>query len=272
MDQGLNLTIRELTRNPRFRRHVLGVGVAVAVFSYLGPFGTSGRLTAVELVIYWTLAIVPNWALAVIVFPYSLGDRFRTLRGYLPAAAVATLACAVPGTGLILALEAWMAEPIESARSVAYVYSCVVLVFFVLAFLSYRLLEDPYRAPEPSGPGASAAISDALPGGEPHAHPEFLSRLPSHLGKEILHLRMQDHYVEVHTDRGKDMVLLRFRDAMRELDGADGRQVHRSHWVARRAVTGTMRKGGRLFLKLSNDSIVPVSRTFMRDLKGEGWL
>ncbi len=272
MDQGLNLTLRELTRNPRFRRHFLAVWITVAVFSYLGPFGTSGRLTAVELVIYWTLAIVPNWALAVIVFPYSLGDRFRTLREYLPAATVATLACAVPGTGLILALEAWMAEPIEASQSVAYVYSCVVLVFFVLAFLSYRLLEDPHRDPVPSGQGASATDSVALPVDEPHVHAEFLSRLPSHLGREVLHLRMQDHYVEVHTDRGKDMVLLRFRDAIRELDGVDGRQVHRSHWVARRAVTGTVRKGGRLFLKLSNDSIVPVSRTFMPDLKGEGWL
>ena len=45
-------------------------------------------------------------------------------------------------------------------------------------------------------------------------------------------LSMQDHFVRVTTDRGSAMVLIRFSDAVRELAGHSGAQVHRSHWVA----------------------------------------
>ena len=266
------MTIRELTQNPRFRRHGLAVCAAVVVFSYLGPFGTSGRLATGELFVYWALAIIPVWLLAMIVFPLSLGGRFRSRPAFLVAAAVATLACAVPGTGIILALEAWMAKPIHSALNVAYVYSCVVLVVLIFAFLSYRLVENPRDMSEDPADGNTEIAATAQTGPEAPSSSEFARRLPDHLGTDILYLRMQDHYVEVHTERGKDMILLRFRDAIRELAGSDGRQVHRSHWVARRAVEGTVRKEGRLHLKLSNGTLVPVSRTFLADLKKDGWL
>ena len=83
---------------------------------------------------------------------------------------------------------------------------------------------------------------------------------------------MQDHYVEVHTEEGSDLLLLRFRDALRELDGLDGAQVHRSHWVARAAVAGVERRSGRIALRLVNGNRVPVSRSFAPALRDRGWL
>ena len=70
---------------------------------------------------------------------------------------------------------------------------------------------------------------------------------------------MQDHYVEVHTAAGSELLLLRFRDALREVEGVDGLQVHRSHWVARNAVARVERRrgGGRVALRLVNGSKVP---------------
>ena len=58
---------------------------------------------------------------------------------------------------------------------------------------------------------------------------------------------------------------------MREVDGIDGMQVHRSHWVAATAVARMVRRGGRVFLKLTNGAEVPVSRTFAPALKDKGW-
>ena len=108
-----------------------------------------------------------------------------------------------------------------------------------------------------------------------HAAPEaaLLSRLPARSRAELLHLRMQDHYVEVHTAAGSEMLLLRFRDALREVEDVNGLRVHRSHWVARAAIVGVERgRGGRVTLRLVNGSRIPVSRSFAPALKARGWI
>ena len=62
---------------------------------------------------------------------------------------------------------------------------------------------------------------------------------------------------------GSTLVLMRFADAVAELDGAGGLQVHRSYWVARRHVEGAARRDGRTTLRLTGGHEVPVSRTYM---------
>ena len=99
-----------------------------------------------------------------------------------------------------------------------------------------------------------------------------MARLSERARGEPLHLRMQDHYIEVHTSRGMEMVLLRFRDALQEVEGVDGMQVHRSHWVARAAVDGVERRAGRVTLRLVNGTRVPVSRSFAPALRARGWI
>ena len=44
-------------------------------------------------------------------------------------------------------------------------------------------------------------------------------------------LKMADHYVEAFTTAGSTLVLMRFADAVSELEGADGLRVHRSYWA-----------------------------------------
>ena len=61
----------------------------------------------------------------------------------------------------------------------------------------------------------------------------FLDRLPRALGRELIALQMEDHYVRAHTPRGSDLVLLPLRDAVEELGGLEGLRVHRG--LSRRA-------------------------------------
>ena len=100
----------------------------------------------------------------------------------------------------------------------------------------------------------------------------LLERLPVGVRGPLLHLRMQDHYVEVHTDRGSELVLLRFSDALKELGGTEGMQVHRSHWIARHALKKITRRGSRTFAHLSNGSEVPVSRSYAKSLREAQWI
>lgn len=109
------------------------------------------------------------------------------------------------------------------------------------------------------GPAAAAVTPLPLPAPDPPL-PRLAARLPDDLRGDILHVTARDHYVVVRTDRGTAEILLRFGDALAELDAADGLRVHRSHWVARRAVGGVERHGDRVVLRLSDGSGVPVSR------------
>lgn len=87
---------------------------------------------------------------------------------------------------------------------------------------------------------------------------------------EIHRITVRDHYVDVFTNRGKETLLMRFSDALAELDGIIGEKVHRSHWVAREAVDRMDREKGRNFVVLKDGSRVPVSRA-NREIV-ESWL
>lgn len=256
--------MRELPKNTRIRRHLAAVMLTIGVFSWLGPFGTGSRLAPGELVAYWTAAIAGNWAIAMTTVPFTIRLFMQTGRPTWAGIATGALIAALPGTGLVWLLEYWTADALVSAAMLAWLYASVAIVFLVLAFLAWHLVELPLRARAERSAGPQA--------GEPAVPPPFLSRLPARLGEELLHLRMQDHYVEASTTTGSELILLRFRDALREVEGLDGMQVHRSHWVARAAVARPVRRSGRVILELVNGAEVPVSRSFVPALKERGWL
>jgi DNA-binding LytR/AlgR family response regulator len=64
---------------------------------------------------------------------------------------------------------------------------------------------------------------------------------------------------------------MRLADAVAELEGLEGAQVHRSWWVAREAVEGARRDGDRLWLSLKGGAEAPVSRPNLRPLREAGW-
>jgi DNA-binding LytR/AlgR family response regulator len=110
----------------------------------------------------------------------------------------------------------------------------------------------------------------ALPGAA--APPRFLERLPMKLkGAELYAVEAEDHYLRIHTDRGSDLILMRLSDAVSELEGIEGAQTHRSWWVAKDAVMEVSRGDGRATLVLRNGARAPVSRSFARTLRAEGW-
>ena len=54
--------------------------------------------------------------------------------------------------------------------------------------------------------------------------------------------------MEVVTDKGTELILLRFADALNELGNVDGFQIHRSHWVARSAIKDIQRQEGKVII------------------------
>lgn len=119
--------------------------------------------------------------------------------------------------------------------------------------------------------GKTAVAPSPLPV-EATDNPRFLDSLPPELGSDIFALEMEDHYVRVHTALGSDLVLMRMRDAVAELEAIEGMQVHRSWWVARGAVEDVKRDGRNLRLMLAREIEAPVSRANVAALKDAGWV
>jgi hypothetical protein len=96
---------------------------------------------------------------------------------------------------------------------------------------------------------------------------KFMLKLPKELRGELLCLEMDDHYIKVHTDKGRHMLLMRMKDAISELEGLKGLQAHRSWWISEGAIMGSVKEGRNTFLNLKSDITVPVSRTYLPELK-----
>lgn len=114
---------------------------------------------------------------------------------------------------------------------------------------------------------SSFSFEEGAPSGnERDASSPLLSRLPFELGTTILALEGKQHYVQVHTDKGSDLILYRLSDAMREM-GGKGLQIHRSYWVAYDAITCVQKQSSTYKVVLTDTLSFPISRAFQHTLK-----
>lgn len=112
----------------------------------------------------------------------------------------------------------------------------------------------------------TAASNQSPAPSSPPASP-FYQRLPGSLGTDLISLQAQDHYVEVTTTLGSELILIRLSDAIKELEAANGLQVHPSWWVTHKHIVEQKRVQNKLHLILSDGTAVPVSRTYNADVK-----
>lgn len=269
----MRFTIRQWPGGMRLCLHVFWFLVTVTLLAYLGPFGTWAFLTFSDRLLFWTSAVGANWLIGYLVFSVT-ARTFQTRKWPTWIGIVlAALVTALPGTGLVWLVVAIYLDYQPSTVSDAIgLYAQVFVLHLVIGSFVFHFIERALRLRDTTG---ESPHPDEWTGIVPQAASEaaLLARLPAGSRAELLHLRMQDHYVEVHTAAGTELLLLRFRDALREVENVNGLQVHRSHWVARNAVAGVERRaGGRVTLRLVNGSRVPVSRSFTPVLRSQGWI
>jgi hypothetical protein len=121
-------------------------------------------------------------------------------------------------------------------------------------------------AAEPAGPsespGAAAAPDKPAADAAAVVPPRFFERLTRLAGltvEELVAVEAEDHYIQVHSTRGKELVYYRFRDALAELDGVPGLQIHRSAWVSRPGITELDERGRNLHVVLVTGERLRVS-------------
>ena len=119
------------------------------------------------------------------------------------------------------------------------------------------------RGRAPAGPAAPSTDSspdgvsaDGQAGG-------FIARIPARLGRNIIAVRAQQHYVRVYTTAGDDLILYRFGDVVSELETRGlAVQVHRSFCVAPWAISRMARGARSTHLVMTNGLKVPVSQSY----------
>lgn len=97
--------------------------------------------------------------------------------------------------------------------------------------------------------------------------PGWISKLPSSIGRDLVCLQAQDHYVLAQTVSGQALVRSSLSEAERGLTGL-GMRVHRSWWVAHDHVQCSVYSGGSPKIVLSSGEMVPVGRAYRRAVRG----
>lgn len=256
----LQFALREIHRLATRPSSWLVLAGASLLMGMVGPFGTFEMLLGPRLA-YWAVVVVITATLGTLVDIVVL----QLLPAHWPRPLAAGLGGAI--AGLPIALSVWLINllafggvepPISLSMLAAYCIPIAALVTTVAAGLRQS-------APAPS------AVAD-VPVQPAAIRPPLLDRLALPQRGRLLHLAVNDHYVDVTTDRGTTLVLIRLSDAMRETAPVPGLQVHRSHWVALDAVKRSSRQAGKPVLELENGTIVPVSRTFLDAARAAGLL
>ena len=235
-------------------------GVTISLFAALflalsGAFG-SGEAPLVRRLIYWVPLMLVGWVWGAFVaglFRFGHGQRRHVWLRVVGA----SLAMALPFSFVVAGFSRLLYGAYVGLDDAPGLLLAVIAVALVMT--SLNVLTEQRLVTEAAAPAA-------LP-------PRFLDRLPVKLrGAEVWAVEAEDHYLRLHTSRGQDLILMRLSDAVAELEGIEGAQVHRSWWVARDAITDARRSDGRATLTLKGGSEVPVSRTYARMLRERNWI
>lgn len=224
-------------------------GIAV-ILGISGPFGTFETLALASRLLYWAGVVFGTYGLGSALCLLAL-DRWPAQQG-----AVLRLmrdACAL-GAMVVLFLWIWNLPFFGGEGMLEHLGAQSLLGAFLVS-------------------GVIVVLRDMRPkAGTASQTPPLLDRLPLEKRGALVALSATDHYVEVITRAGRELVLMRLADAIRETQPIDGLQVHRSHWVARAEVQRVTRRGDGAMLDMGAGVTIPVSRRYMHAIRMAGLL
>jgi len=265
----LQSTLRELKGFAGARNLWLTFGAIVLLFAVTGPFGTMDRMHFLPRLGYWLILHAAAWGAAmicVVLADVLLRDRMTNMFWRMMTGAILA---AIPIGAITQMIQlAWFGR-IPNAASLATEMVMALPLCIIFCVISFMTMSSGGFLNQPAPQTAHLPPPDTLPA-QPSvagAPAPLLQRLKPENRGRLQHLAVEDHYTFVRTSRGRELILLRFSDALRETGGAAGLQVHRSHWVADDFVTALNRTNGKLSLSLADGTEIPVSRTYAADVR-----
>ena len=251
------------------------MSVMAVVVAFLGPFGTYDEAELPARLYRWWVLLIGTY---LMVRPAIFGLGWLARRIELPETAV-TFWGVMALSGPIAVV--WRLEG-ETNTSRLDSYATLIPFALLCAIGVLAVVQWAQRAdqrlttgapPPPMAPPAPVMQQQAEPADPlPASGPALLARLSPRFRGPILALQSEDHYVRVHGQGESELLLMRLRDAIAEMDGVPGQQVHRSWWIAREAVAEARPSGRSWQLILTNGLAAPVARDTVSRLRGDGLL
>jgi hypothetical protein len=163
---------------------------------------------------------------------------------------------AVALVSAILAVD-YAGNPQRAADNNWYALNLLVGIFLMPVFFFIIRGGDMVREQLSHGTNANAARM-------------ILRKIGPDAGQKLIRLQSADHYIEVFTEKGAKLLLMRLADATQLLESYNGAQVHRSHWVNFNEVSGVTKRNRKIWLRMSDGAEIPVSRSYRPELRAAG--
>ena len=282
---------------------VTTAGAIVAIFGLIGPIGTDEVFPPLQRWAYFALYFFPGWpicySLNVVVLYFV---RSRSPLEVVLALALAGLFGAVPCTTIMYTFETLIqvhhSATAELLRLFVVVATVAVASNVLFLYVVYQRLKQergniggPAASTVRGTNGAGAPVADppldqsnGVPSAESSAngaqHPAdvdrsngtspqvpFLELLPDTVGRDLIYIKSEDHYIDAFTVVGSSLIKMRFADAVAELGDELGTQVHRCYWVTYRHMKELVKRDRKFVLLLTGNYEVPVSSTYRASVR-----
>ncbi|MEP1089710.1 MAG: LytTR family DNA-binding domain-containing protein [Rhizobiaceae bacterium] len=244
-----------VVRSPKFLVIFLAFVVTGSVF---GPFGISeassllGRLqlSLVLNTISWTIGVL----VVVPIRMWMFSEGHSHPRSIIFAATIANF---IILPTFIWTLEAWLDRTVDLSQIFEQFLALAALITVIPLFMApppdTRLING--KTPEQSSPNRET-VNEAS-----WTNSILLNISPDKRGA-LWALVARDHYVEVITARGTELILMRLSDAIEQCDNRAGIRCHRSAWVSKIGFRDVLRKPNRkLVVRLPDGYEISVSRS-----------
>lgn len=247
--------------------------VVIGIFiGFLAPFGMN-HVSPIYSISYWVITCLVGYGIYSPIINLVETKTLDSISTQWHRVAVGALIASIFMSFAVPVLTYWFFEqPINLLRQFPETFPKTIMIGGMITVVTVirDLLEKRTIALEESQQALASSqqvTQDVLD----KDYEAFMSQIPVEKRGDLLCLEMSDHYLKVYTDKGHHMLLMRFKDALSKLESFPGLQTHRSWWVAKSAIVKVNKDGRKLQLTLSNDVIVPVSRTYEETIKNEGF-
>lgn len=161
-----------------------------------------------------------------------------------------------------LAKTWWQSMLVELLEAMPTLLICWYAVNLPLLFNNVQVNDDGPGDDDPKSP-SEADIQEQK---RQQTLEELYDRLPKVIGRDIVAISSDLHYLNVHTTLGKALILGSLKTCAEAFDEA-GMLVHRSHWVAKSHVARVHVSTEAAYCVMSTGLKVPISRSKRKEVK-----
>lgn len=233
---------------------ILSIGI---VLGYLGPLGSYESPLLIRL-LYWVVAVAVGYIVYNSVYHFCYFYAEKKNIPYLITFFVGAIVSAFFLTFIVAAYTNYFWD-IPNGYWQRYVihYPQVFIIGIAIGTIDIFMRRN-------IGKKRSSKNNDHRAGDD------FLNRLPTEIGKELICFVMEDHYLRIYTSDGEHLLLHRMKDALQELTDYNGIQVHRSWWIAIDKVKKVKKERRKATITMTNGVEVPVSQKYLPLIKEVG--